>query len=158
MGKKGLDGHKKRVQPYILLAQEDKRINMRTTTLKLLEVTLKGLPPSVNQMYRNAGTRIRYKTEKTRDYQRYAIKAIQGARLVPYTFEGRTILNVKFFVADKRKWDMDNRLKALQDCLQMARIIKDDSQIDDIHVQREWLPSGNTRTCVSVFSILELPN
>ena len=131
---------------------------MRTTTLKLLEVTLKGLPPTVNQMYRNAGTRVRYKTKKTRDYQRYAIKAMQEAHLVPYTFEGRTILNVKFFVAEKRKWDMDNRLKALQDCLQMAGIIKDDSQIDDIHAQREWLPSGNTQTCLTVFSILELPN
>ena len=133
-------------------------MTMRTTTLKLLEVTLKGLPPTVNQMYRTGRYSRRYKTQATRDYQRYAVKAMKAAHLVSYTFEGRTILNVKFFVADKRKWDMDNRLKALQDCLQMARIIKDDSQIDDIHVQREWLPSGNTRTCVSVFSILELPN
>ena len=109
-------------------------------------------------MYRNAGTRVRYKTEKTRDYQRYAIKAIQEAHLVPYTFEGRTILNVKFFVAEKRKWDMDNRLKALQDCLQMAGIIKDDSQIDSIKADREWIESGENRTCVTVFSILQLPN
>ncbi len=131
---------------------------MRTTTLKLLGVTLKGLPPTVNQMYRNAGTRVRYKTQKTRAYQRYAVKAMQEARLVSYTFEGRAILNVKFFVAEKRKWDMDNRLKALQDCLQMAGIIKDDSQIDSIKADREWIESGENRTCVTVFSILQLPN
>lgn len=129
---------------------------MRTTTFKLLEVTLKGLPPTVNQMYRNAGTAHRYKTKKTREYQKYAVKAMKAAHLVSYTFLGRTILDVKFHASDKRKWDMDNRFKALQDCLQMAGIIQDDSQIYKITAERVDT-SEELRTTVTVFSILEIP-
>ena len=129
---------------------------MRTTTLKLLEVTLQGLPPTVNQMYRNAGTAHRYKTQKTREYQKYAVEAMKDAHLVSYTFLGRAILDVKFYASDKRKWDMDNRFKALQDCLMMAGIIADDSQIRKITAERIDT-SDEPTTTVTVFSILELP-
>ena len=131
---------------------------MRTTTLKLLEVSLKGLPPTVNQMYRTGRYSRRYKTQATRDYQRYAVKAMKAAHLVSYTFLGRAILDVKFFAPDSRKWDLDNRFKALQDCLQMAGIIKDDSQIYKITAERFNIDTSEEQsTTVTVFSILELP-
>ena len=128
---------------------------MHYIKLVLLDMVLEGLPPTVNQMYRTSKTRIRYKTKKARDFQRDAVKAMQAAHLVPYTFKGRVSLNVKFYVSDKRKWDLDNRLKALQDCLQMAKIIEDDSQIDSLHVEREKSSGDESRTCVKVISLIE---
>ena len=125
--------------------------------LKLLEVELKGLPPTVNQMYRNAGVHVRYKTRKAKDFQKYAVAAMQAAHLVSLTSHARCVMEVKFFDASNRKWDLDNRLKALQDCLQMAGIIEDDSQIDFITVERE-IVSGVSRTSVTVYSLLQLPD
>ena len=128
---------------------------MRYIKLILLDMELKGLPPTVNQMYRTSKTCVRYKTQKAKDYQRYAVKAMQAAHLVPYTFKGRVVLNVKFYDSEKRKWDLDNRLKVLQDCLQLAGIIKDDSQIDFLNVEREKY-SGESRTSITVISLIEV--
>ena len=77
----------------------------------LLELELLGLPPTLNQMYRNRG-HYRYKT-------------------------GAVSLSVKLMTKDKRRWDIDNRVKALQDCLSIGGVIEDDSQIDELHVKRE---------------------
>ena len=129
---------------------------MNFIKLKLVEVNLNGLPPTVNQMYRNAGTHIRYKTKKTREYQEYAVKAIKEARRIPCTFTGRVALEVHLHVADKRKWDIDNRLKVLQDCLQMAGVIKDDSQIDSIIADRVDT-SDEACTVIAVIGLLERP-
>ena len=38
-------------------------------------------------------------------------------------------VRVLFTVKVKRRWDIDNRLKALLDCLELGGAIKDDSQI-----------------------------
>ena len=129
---------------------------MRYLKLTLLDIVLKGLPPSVNRMYRNAGKRVRYKTQATREYQEYAVAVMEKAHLVPYTFKGRVELHVRFYDAHNRKWDMDNRLKALQDCLQLAKIIEDDSQIDSLHVEREKVSDDESMTCVKVISLIEV--
>ena len=52
----------------------------------------------------------------------------------PYT--GRASLLIRFTVTDKRRWDIDNRVKALQDCLITSGVLKDDCQIDILHVER----------------------
>ena len=52
-------------------------------------------------------------------------------------YGGAVSLDVKFRVRDRRRWDIDNRLKALQDCLMSGGVIEDDSQIEELHVKRE---------------------
>lgn len=100
-----------------------------------LDIELLGLPPTVNHMYRT-GNRSRYKTLEVREYQQYAVnkmrEAWQGRRIL----SGRIEMRIIFTTDNKRRWDIDNRVKALQDCLSMAGVIRDDSQVDALHVQR----------------------
>ena len=110
---------------------------------KLLEIEFDGLPPSVNQMYRNARVNTRYKTEKTREFQEKVVALMKKNRVLPNVFTGSIFVNVIFYVSDNRKWDIDNRLKVLFDCLQLAEIIKDDSQIDYIFAERSLFVEGN---------------
>ena len=38
--------------------------------------------------------------------------------------------------ADRRRWDIDNRIKSLQDALQVSGVYADDSQIDELRIVR----------------------
>lgn len=114
----------------------------------LLELELLGLPPTVNTMYRSAHGGIRYKTGATQQYQQYVSNMLRQAWGERPPYDGPVCLDVKLYTKDKRKWDIDNRVKALQDCLSMGRIIQDDCQIDDLHVQR--IRGGRTATCITL--------
>lgn len=127
---------------------------------ELLDVSLIGLPPTVNQMYRNAGIRIRYKTEAVKEYQWDVINMLTQFR-VGKAFSGRVAVQISFHVPakSKRRWDIDNRLKVLLDCLQPAGIIKDDSQIDFITAERIFSQKIQTaedaKTEIKVFGLSE---
>lgn len=49
---------------------------------------------------------------------------------------GRLQVSVTICYRDRRKIDLDNRLKALLDGLKEAKVFEDDSQIDVLHVKR----------------------
>ena len=91
----------------------------------------------MNRMYRSSWHVPRYKTGKTQEYQTYASGMLRQLWQSKPPYDGAVCLDVKFLTQDKRRWDIDNRVKALQDCLSMAGVIKDDSQIEDLHVWRE---------------------
>lgn len=111
--------------------------------MELLNVELEGLPPTVNQMYRNASSsNVRYKTKKTREYQEYAVGVMKNF-YHGTSYSGSVALYVVYLIKDKRRWDIDNRLKALQDCLQIAKVIDDDSQINFLQVRRKYGYSVN---------------
>lgn len=63
----------------------------------------------------------------------------------------RLELAIEFIVKDKRRWDIDNRVKALQDCLISAGILKDDSQIDSLHVIRSHSNTASTHLRLSEY-------
>ena len=54
-------------------------------------------------------------------------------------------LRIEFKVKSRRKWDIDNRVKALQDCLNIAKILQDDSQVQILHVERSKGEADMTR-------------
>lgn len=120
----------------------------------LISIELEGLPPTVNQMYRNVTrgsfTR-RYKTQACHDFQDMLSTRIKTLWREKPPYEGRVALFIKFFQSDRRRWDLDNRLKALQDCLQLAGVIKDDSQIDFISIERQY--SNKNATILTLSAI-----
>lgn len=116
---------------------------------KLIMLELDGLPPTVNHMYINAHGR-RFRTEECRDYQEEVSAEIKTLwKGQPY--KGRVALKIKLLTSNRRRWDIDNRLKALQDCLQLAGVIKDDSQIDYISIERQY--AKKNVTSLTLFTI-----
>lgn len=100
-----------------------------------LDMELLGLPPTVNHMYRT-GNRSRYKTLEVREYQQYVVNRLRDEWNGRKAMDGRIDVRITFTADNKRRWDIDNRVKALQDCLSMAGVIQDDSQVDSLHVER----------------------
>ena len=101
----------------------------------LISITLKSLPPTVNHMYMNAHGR-RFRTAECREYQEQVVEQLKALWNNKPPFTGRAAIHIIFTAKDKRRWDIDNRMKAIQDCLTMAGIIKDDSQIDFLQIER----------------------
>ena len=100
----------------------------------LLHMELEGLPPTVNHLYLQRGGR-RYKSPDGRAYQEQVCADMRRQwGQAPYS--GHTELRITYLTRDKRRWDIDNRVKALQDCLVLAGVLKDDSQIRRLVVER----------------------
>jgi len=98
------------------------------------------LPPSVNS-YRTifrgrmgiskAGRQFK---EQVQDYVlEYRVPKLGAARLE---------MKVIIFPRDRRKQDIDNRIKALWDALGDAGVFDDDEQIDILHIERGEIKKG----------------
>lgn len=110
---------------------------------EILDIRLDCLPPTINHYYRTGRNSVRYKTKAGSDFQKLVVGVMKDAllksdQLVPY--EGRVSVFITMTAKDRRRWDLDNRLKAVQDCLQIAGVLKDDSQIDELWITREPMP------------------
>lgn len=93
------------------------------------------LPPTVNQYWRHtvrAGRVWVYLSGKGRAYKTAVVRAI-GRH---HPTDKRLSVSVTLHFANKRKNDLDNRLKSLLDALAYAGVYVDDSQIDELRVIR----------------------
>ena len=117
--------------------------------MRLMAAKLDGLPPTVNHLYRTARNSRRYKTHEGKEWQRQAAAVFADSYVLPEPYAGDVELNVYFLTADRRRWDIDNRVKALMDALMMGGVIRDDTQVKALHVERETVQE-KTETVVFV--------
>ena len=94
-------------------------------------------PPSVNRYYRHVGPRVLISREG-RKYRMMVVSRL-GGRFEK--FAGTVGLSAMCYPPDRRRRDLDNLLKALQDSLVHAGVMADDSQIKVLHLEmREPAP------------------
>ncbi len=54
----------------------------------------------------------------------------------PATMRGRIAVNIELTAPDRRKRDIDNHIKPVLDALEAAGVYENDSQIDEIRINR----------------------
>lgn len=91
-------------------------------------------PPSVNTYYRR-GAHATYMSKQGREYKKAVADYIAESN-TPKLGTARLCLEIVLWPKDKRKYDIDNRIKALIDSLQDAGVFDDDEQIDQINIFR----------------------
>ena len=115
-----------------------------------MRYSLPGLPPTVNHMYRHRG-KITYKTADAKAWIKSCLWELQQQDLPDTPIAETVRVSLTFLSPDRRRWDIDNRVKAVQDLLMEAGIIEDDSLVWDLNVRR--LRSDETRTDIEVEAI-----
>lgn len=104
------------------------------------------LPPTINHYY-GQGPRGRYIKPAGIAFRKAVALIVEEAAY--RTLEGRVSLFAAIYPADRRKQDIDNRAKALQDALTHAGVWLDDEQIDDLHlVRREVIKGGQVKIVI----------
>ena len=107
-------------------------------------VTLKlPWPPSVNNYkepysYKKGRRRLTQfrLNDRARKYRSDAIAAIWEKLGMPTPSVSRLRLTIVFVPPDRRKRDLDNHVKGIQDAMTHAKVYKDDSQIDELRLIR----------------------
>jgi crossover junction endodeoxyribonuclease RusA len=89
-------------------------------------------------------------SKQGREYKKAVADYISESN-TPKLGSARLYLEVVLWPKDKRKYDIDNRVKALLDSLQDAGVFDDDEQIDQINVYRGIgvVKGGNVRVLIS---------
>jgi crossover junction endodeoxyribonuclease RusA len=107
------------------------------------------LPPSVNSYWGFAGSR-RFLTLSAREFKK-EVAHIASQQHINFGNK-RLSLTVTLHFKDRRKSDIDNRIKSLLDALMQAGLFDDDSQIDELHVYRgEIIKQG--KALVRIFEL-----
>lgn len=114
----------------------------------LLKLILDGLPPSVNGMY-GIARRGKYKNPDVDKWQMNAVAEIKKY-YHEQAYDGDAELKIRFRTKNKRRWDIDNRVKALQDCLQFAGVLENDTQVQKLEVERFY--SNRDITAIEVIA------
>ena len=92
-------------------------------------------PPSVNHYYRRVGARTLISREGRR-YRKAVAALLNGGGPRKPPADGRIALAMDAFPPDRRRRDLDNLLKSVQDALEHGGVYADDSQIDLLIVAR----------------------
>ena len=104
---------------------------------------LDGLPPTVNNFYIRTRSNV-CRTPEAKLWQDMAVQTLKSVwgNLPP--FSQPVELDIVFEADNRQKWDIDNRIKPLQDCLQRAGIILNDRQVECLHVRRKYSDKAAT--------------
>ena len=103
----------------------------------MIKLTLP-FPPTLNHMWGYAGKR-KYLKKEAHEFRAAVTEAAIEAKA---KISGRLAIFIALYPANRRKFDIDNRIKAVQDALQLAGVFLDDEQIDFIWVVRRPVVQG----------------
>jgi crossover junction endodeoxyribonuclease RusA len=95
------------------------------------------MPPSVNEAWHHIpATGGKALTDAHRQFRTNTISRVRAAMGRGTTLAGRIEMTARLYFNNRRRCDIDNRVKPLQDALTHAKAYHDDSQIDALHVFR----------------------
>lgn len=109
------------------------------------------LPPSTNAIWRrgkHGGVYLAPAVRAFRDEVAWSIRAAGVKR-----FEGAIRIVATFHPADKRVFDVDNRIKSLLDALVYADLLEDDRFVTDIHAKKGEVLKPDGKTVLEVYTI-----
>lgn len=84
---------------------------------KIIEFELDSLPPMVNNLYGRLSRTV-YNKPSVRKWQDETVEYIRSEWKHKPALTTEVELRIIFTAKDRRKWDIDNRIKSLQDCLE----------------------------------------
>ena len=111
------------------------------------------LPPTVNHYLKSSGHR-RYLSKEAIEFKKQVADYVSENR-VPKLGTARLEMHITIYFANKRRQDLDNRVKSLWDSLggNGAGVYDDDSQIDVLFLQRGKIVKGGK--CLVMIDVLE---
>jgi crossover junction endodeoxyribonuclease RusA len=117
-------------------------------------------PPSANAYVRHADGHRHYFTPEANAFRKDVARIVALARIQPLV--GRLSIELRLSAPNRRKVDIDNRIKAALDALMHAGCFADDEAIDHLHVHRERIVKGGLcavriAVCASVPEQIPLP-
>lgn len=105
------------------------------------------LGPSINHYFARSGNRT-YLPAKVKEYRQQVADIVAAAG--HETLEGRLRLFAAIYPRSKRRTDLDNYAKAMQDALTHAGVFLDDEQIDELTlVRREVVKGGQVKIVIT---------
>ena len=104
-------------------------------TSLLCRASIPELPPSVNHIWVQGKGRT-YKPKAVLVWQETARLLLAHGKTISEPYTGKVALFITLYVKNNRRMDIDNRIKCLQDCLEPAGLLKDDSQVWLLEVGR----------------------
>ncbi|HVM93905.1 MAG TPA: RusA family crossover junction endodeoxyribonuclease [Terriglobales bacterium] len=109
------------------------------------------LPPSVNCYWRKS-PRGMFITKQGKDFRREVAEIVAERQCLKFG-AARLFMAVRLCMRDRRKSDLDNRLKALADALEHAGVFDNDEQIDELLILRGPIVKGGE--CYVMLSVRE---
>lgn len=99
----------------------------------ILEFTLP-FPPSSNRYWRTTRNGRIYVSAEAKDYREAASELLTAYR---HGLAGKLRLELFLFPPNLVRWDVSNRIKILEDVLEICGVIANDRFVDDIRAVRE---------------------
>lgn len=93
-------------------------------------------PPSVNGYWRSVGGR-QIMSKKARAYRKTVVDLVEPSSWPVFEATERLKVRYDVYPPDRRKRDISNLLKGMEDALTHAFVWEDDEQVDDIRIVRQ---------------------